>query len=707
MSNIQKSFKKKSELRCMADGGPFARSRDDVLAEALGEAGVSSPVTPKAEAPAPAPAPAPEPEKEEESGGFIRAVRDFVGLRSGGKIEGPGGPTEDKVGPVMLSDGEYVLPADTVDAVGVENLEALRAATHTPVKGGMNPRAQRSTLRLKQMANGGPALTAAQEAARRAGLSGGPYNVPTAAPTPAAAPAAAPAVPAARAGMMARTGSVLRGAARVGAPIAGIAGAMDSFADNSSGFREHQQQLMGAGPDRSPLGDVARDVPRVLANVGDAATFGLAGRVGRGLSEMNGGKGFIEGFMGPSDRDQFNASEMRRVMGADGSAGAPSASQPTSGSPLDPKRFAAPIPTLPQNTGGDPSRPYAATQPDDVIGQFNGRDITRSQADMRADSLQTASFAPKQAQSTNPMMDELRSALRGMGNSSGGMGSGGRSNAEEINKRYDSLADDMRGMYSRKGQGNLARRLLELETARSNALEGDGRNLSTLRGQDGAARIAADNNRMQGIKTLADIATGEQTAMQAAQAAQLKALQDAQEAARKGEEQGFERYTGAIENMFIDPATGEADKGAQERFTSFIQASDPKAAEKFSEMQPQDQMLLLQNFKKLYDMNEARNASSQRNMWGGTTTNRADMPVNVRESEFNDVINGDLTAGDYVYSQLPFTNPNVVETESGSTPLLSNIGTDENGNWDADRLELIRQRTGRDKNGRRSALRGE
>lgn len=31
----------------------------------------------------------------------------------GGDVKGPGGPTEDKVGPVMLSDGEYVLPADT------------------------------------------------------------------------------------------------------------------------------------------------------------------------------------------------------------------------------------------------------------------------------------------------------------------------------------------------------------------------------------------------------------------------------------------------------------------------------------------------------------------------------------------------------------------------------------------------------------------
>lgn len=39
-------------------------------------------------------------------------------LRSGGHVQGPGGPREDKVGPVMLSNNEYVLPAKTVQALG-------------------------------------------------------------------------------------------------------------------------------------------------------------------------------------------------------------------------------------------------------------------------------------------------------------------------------------------------------------------------------------------------------------------------------------------------------------------------------------------------------------------------------------------------------------------------------------------------------------
>ena len=52
-----------------------------------------------------------------------------MGMRAGGPVRGPGGPTDDKV-PAMLSHGEYVLPADTVQAVGKKNLDTLRDKTH-------------------------------------------------------------------------------------------------------------------------------------------------------------------------------------------------------------------------------------------------------------------------------------------------------------------------------------------------------------------------------------------------------------------------------------------------------------------------------------------------------------------------------------------------------------------------------------------------
>lgn len=50
--------------------------------------------------------------------------------QDGGKINGPGGPTDDKAGTYDLSNGEYVLPADTTAAIGIGKLDAIRNATH-------------------------------------------------------------------------------------------------------------------------------------------------------------------------------------------------------------------------------------------------------------------------------------------------------------------------------------------------------------------------------------------------------------------------------------------------------------------------------------------------------------------------------------------------------------------------------------------------
>lgn len=53
------------------------------------------------------------------------------GLAKKGAIRGPGGPVDDKI-PAMLSNGEYVLPADTVEAIGKKKLDKVVEKTHTP-----------------------------------------------------------------------------------------------------------------------------------------------------------------------------------------------------------------------------------------------------------------------------------------------------------------------------------------------------------------------------------------------------------------------------------------------------------------------------------------------------------------------------------------------------------------------------------------------
>lgn len=618
-----------------------------------------------------------------------------VELANGGRVKGKGGPTDDLVGPVALSDGEYVLPADTVAHIGRENLDAIRMATHDFT--GKN-----RTSGLRKMADGGvmlkeindPAARRAFMQARAAMNAGNPYGaqsvlneaIPRATPAPAAPAAPAPAAAAAESAVPAagRAAGVLRGlGTAVAVPLAaagGISGAVQSVRDIGSGERDRFNNTVGAdGPFTTAMADTAR----TFGNVGNAITGGLAGKLGQGLSNMAGGAGPADAFS-PAAAPSFG--------------NVTSGSSPAASALRAPDRNQGSMPNLSGFPDSDPrltgatSPSYLAAKPEQIMGSFNGKNYTKSELDRLAGGLQTVSSPAATQPAANPMMDEIRSALRA-GN--GGF-SAPASNARDINTRYDKLAKQLSGMYGREGQGNLARRLIELEGARSNALDSDARNVSTLRGQDVSAATANHNNATQLLQTLAQ-------QQGTASVAQLKALQDAQKMAAEGEEKGFERYNTAIGSMFVG-TDGKPDKAEQEKFTSFIQSSDPKAAQKFAAMAPQDQSKLLQDFKTLYDMNKSRNNTATKGAFNsGAITGKADLPVDVRESTFNDVMNNHLPLSDYLYSNLPFTNPNVVVGESGQPVLMSDAAT-TNGHYDADKLDLIRRRTGKDKNGR-SALR--
>lgn len=65
-------------------------------------------------------------------GGDVSTPFNRRGIHEGpGSVSGPGGPVDDKI-PAMLSDGEYVIPADTVKKIGRKNLDKLVKQTHTP-----------------------------------------------------------------------------------------------------------------------------------------------------------------------------------------------------------------------------------------------------------------------------------------------------------------------------------------------------------------------------------------------------------------------------------------------------------------------------------------------------------------------------------------------------------------------------------------------
>lgn len=517
-----------------------------------------------------------------------------IELADGGKVRGKGGPTDDKVGPVALSDGEYVLPADTVDIVGRDKLDALRLATHDFVDEDNKPKVSR----LRKMANGGivveeltdPSSRRAFHQARAAVQAGNQFgantllrDVPRPAVTPppaAAAPAPAPALAPTPATSSLRT-ALNSGGGRVGGfvrgalPVAAIGGAVDSFADVGSGYRDKFNESVGA---TGPVSSVAGDAARVMGNVGDAITFGLAGRLGRGLSSIGTPEGFSGGFMSESDRDKYNREQVQRVMGqqAPAAAAAPQ-SRPgelpgMSNVPADVRTSSAGMPAVPVQPQSYQSRRLAemgvpvdqqnlAPVTDDTrrsllregggtpgqyvnLGSYGGdANIygTASKPGGRIDSFTGvgASSRPGGGPQEDPIMGEIRSALRGLTDGAGNRGGGGGAsigsgNASEINARYDKLASQLSGMYGPKGQGNLARRLLELEQSRSGALDADARNQSALRGQDMSASTAANSAnmqaRMQALQTLGTMANQRSAQSAQDQAAAAKAQADAAKA---------------------------------------------------------------------------------------------------------------------------------------------------------------------------------
>ena len=105
-----------------------------------------------------------------------------LAFRDGGMVHGPGTSTSDSI-PAVLSNGEAVLPADTVRALGPANVEATIAATHAPAGQGAYRRGRPA------FADGG---LVDEEELRRRGAGTGPASAAAVAQQPAPPPVVAP-----------------------------------------------------------------------------------------------------------------------------------------------------------------------------------------------------------------------------------------------------------------------------------------------------------------------------------------------------------------------------------------------------------------------------------------------------------------------------------------------------------------------------------
>ena len=882
-SQITKDFKMKSRLRALADGGSRGEggglSKEAVMAAIAAQRG-AAPAPVPAPAPAPAAAPAQRPggdylrnprsilDARERAAGLadggsapfgsrgLSGLRDLIpqmeamgfrqqpaqpdptGLRAvmprvkamgymdGGRVNGPGGRTDDKVGPVMLSDEEYVLPGDTADAIGRDKLDAIRLATHefkderkesalrgrtddVPVdhladggnpwsvdsKGTVRPNAfgdaaagpgyQQPRLPPPQPGTAvGPSAISPGAAGPRTINMGMVDEVPRTAPQQLRAPTAPTAYPSM--GPVSnpnvgpngsREAQAFRNAAGNSFGDAAAAAKDTSLASRAGSALRATGSVLAKGAGVVGGGLAAKDMYDNGVNVGNAgdlaasaATFagpvGVAGATGWGVGRAIGNnlsedtRDIIGGTINQGVRNvgklfgqdwgvddsallQSKAEERMRAVNPTTAQPSPVAAatsalrsdqgpaQPVApgsyqsrrlsemGVPLDVQNSKPVVDSVNANT-----RDFLRTGGTDQyqnLGTYGGNGNIYGKADDPSRPGRINSFAgvgagasPSNEASGSGFNSAITSALRGLGNgpsSPGGSGNSGPvDNSAAINARYDKLAKDLSGMYGPKGQGNLARRMLELEQSRSGALDADARNATSRSNAAMQSSTLRDNAQLSArtsmLDTLGRMEQNRSTISAQAQAAQLKALQDAQKVAREGEEKGFDRYTGAIGQMFtVEGKDGKqtVDKAAQERFRSFIEGSDPKAGEKFAQMGPQEQQVLLQNFKTMFDMNEVRNKTAQSGSWPSNTggvTNRMDMPTDVREATWNDYWNNNLPLKDYLWSNLPGTNRNVVVTESGQPTLYSDY-TSTGGERDLDEEKIVQDSV----NARRSSLR--
>jgi hypothetical protein len=445
-------------------------------------------------------------ERQDIGMGYLAASGGF--MASGGEVKGPGGPTDDKVGPVMLSDGEYVLPADTVRAVGKENLDKLKDATHTPTN-----KAQRRGM-LRRMADGTPTEEEKRVRAQLAGTIALTGEVPPQpAPPPAAklVPAAPPTVSPREAHQKFAADQRLLDSVSswTGAPRPPITPTPAAL--KTPGWGEKQAPGEVRGPDGSfntlepsPPRSTEPDVPpSTLTTAQSNELERMKVSLGDQLQPVNAMKfgdpvdrGAIDRPMVATGEKQINSKLYRDATGAvkEGTATLfrPATEEDINKMPLNigPRAFS----NLTLREGTEPGQQVnlgngmfgTSSKPGGPIDTFTGVG-----KDFNADSMR---FGPDPEGKDRARQDAMveqnlqaRQTPRGIAMPEV------RSNARDINARFDKLAKDAASRFSSpRAAGNLNKALTQIEAQRMQALNQDAENMTR---QQQIAATAAMNER--------------------------------------------------------------------------------------------------------------------------------------------------------------------------------------------------------------------
>ena len=695
-------------------------------------------------------------------------------LKDGGRVKGPGGRTDDKVGPVMLSDEEYVLPGDTADAIGRDKLDAIRLATHefkderkeSALRGradggdgwyddmmpmdhladGGNPWIADASGNVRKPnafgdAAAGPGYQQPRLPPPQPGTAVGPSalspgghrtinmgmvddvtprpaqiaNNPTTptVPKPAAAGSAGAAGAASTAEKIGRmAGNATRVGLRVGgglattAPLAGFGdykadtGGVDTSVGGTLGYLA-KGEFGNAGTSLSGgLGEALADSGRGFAKTADwvAGLVGskpdLTGSYDKMIADKLGGyltlrnpENKPDGAMGPPKPAEDSAKALRSDQGP-ALPVEPDSYQSRRlsemGVPLDVQNSKPVIDSVNSNTR-DFLRTGGTSQYQN-LGTYGGNGNIYGKADDPSRPGRINNFVGVGA-GANPSNEfngsgsgsgvygAVQSALRGLGSGSsapGGSNSGGGPTMSVIggdNRWYDQARKDI--LSSGVSVGRMTEQLVALANIRAGR-----ENNRDTNAQSGAnAQLTADTARQNAerteraslLNTLGGLEQSHATALSQAQAAQIKALQDARKYADDRQDKGEAATRDWIKGRFTSLGSDGKqvfDSGAAAKFTDFLgsgkaMVGPPENRRPLMSLPPQERLAALPDVYQDWSVNEAIDSGGGF-IGGGRTTNSPGRLI-VRPPNIADLANG-LPVSEYLGAKVvPGYAPNVVE----------------------------------------------
>lgn len=627
----------------------------------------------------------------------------------GGKVHGPGGPTDDMV-PAMLSAGEYVLPADTVKALGKENLDRLRKATHKPVK---------------MMADGG--YIDDEEFLRRSsqGLKAGttPYAAPRSVPI-------GPTIPEPEVPFRSAPSTLEPPDPRVQAPsprepgrferlfkpsgqyaespvVKGLKGAgsklRTALPEIGSAAAKGGTRLLGPGagvvlegpevatvvndPEASKL-DVASQVARSGSRLAAATAGGLAGTAVGGPvgAVIGGGLGYFAPDLVLNTIDAFTDADLRAPSAISNERGVPTPSRfPTAGASESP--LATSGAAVPPVAGGDASAsldgynrfdtPYGNVFERTTVADEEDPRLVREFTDGKNyNGLTVVPFSEGTA------AIERANAIRGSA-LRGGEAPPVDERAEQINQSFNRAADQLKSAYAGKKnfQGRLARSLADLEEGRFKALD----RRDVLETQRAGQDIDRATLAVRKAQLVSDAANSDRYF-----ALQLEQFLSGKESSKR------ENLNSLFDATF-QTADNKPDKQKQELFKDYLFRSDPRfkgmdraeAEKTLYQLDPYEQARVVSDAKLSFELNQRTNEAQRRA--GGRVSDRMDPIARREDVPARDIIfGGPQSRRDALRAHLPWNEGDRLVTDSGRAVLVEDAfdagsATDAGLEYEADK----------------------